>query len=680
MSISLTRRSDAIVLYDRSNGRRLAIETDDGGECSTVDPPPGRSADVAVQLRCRRLKLPECPLGHVRDADGTILETIAGSSLYLRPSASWLEFHGSIKLELHGLGSGRVVTADGGCELAFDRSQRVVIAARSLNDRPPGTVPVSPTPAAVIRALSTFGTGLLTTSVERSFPTMRRPPPRLEVDGSPADPEAYPPPSTGIHLIVPPTWDAAVAAAPLAYYLGARCTPGHDPRLETGSGFTHSLADSFVESAGRLLQQVFLLDVVVRTEGRYQIDLDERPIVEPLLEEDPATLYRQPIDRRLETYLAVAFEDLAGQLPSWPLVADVPSGPSTVPLLSPLAERLAVVRPIGDYDRLDGSAALEHVVRSRFDGHTRGDAIDDVFVRPPPAAAQEHVWFGPGVPLDASLGVATAYTRRPEPPSEEGPIEVVVVHNGDSSTSERDAVVRSYELRSDIPVAVAIDRDVSVAALSSRLRAQRAMVHYIGHVDDQGFRCTDGHLDARTLDRVQLRSFLLNGCHSVRQGRALVERGAGGGVVTFGRISDRAASTVGATMAKLLGRGFPLAAAIDIARTSALAGLQYFVVGDGSTDVAQPADGPPVICDAEPIGDDRYDVTVRSWLPGRIGMGIVAVPYLDESTYAIPPGPLATATVSRERLRGYLERYGGPVEVNGTLCWHGDDLDDLMVG
>ncbi len=56
-------------------------------------------------------------------------------------------------------------------------------------------------------------------------------------------------------------------------------------------------------------------------------------------------------------------------------------------------------------------------------------------------------------------------------------------------------------------------------------------LHYIGHIDDDGFQCRDGRVDGTTLDQVGIGTFLLNACNSYDQGLGLVEQGAIAGIV-----------------------------------------------------------------------------------------------------------------------------------------------------
>jgi hypothetical protein len=182
---------------------------------------------------------------------------------------------------------------------------------------------------------------------------------------------------------------------------------------------------------------------------------------------------------------------------------------------------------------------------------------------------------------------------------------------------------------------------------------------------------------------VGVRAFLLNACRSYRQGHALVERGAVGGVATFADVADAGAVRGVRAMARLLNRGFPLGAAHAIASGESVGGGSYLVGGDGTVDVVQPRYGAPVLCGVRAVdGDDAdYELTVRAYLPSGVGVGALAVPYVgDNEEYYLPPGRLDTFRLSEAELREYLAWFDDPVRRAGDLYWpDGTDVPEGLL-
>lgn len=110
-------------------------------------------------------------------------------------------------------------------------------------------------------AISALSSALKTTTCERSYPTLRGHPPRIECGDKLHIPDELSRPETGIRLEVPPSLENVFVAAPLVYYLGAEMVPGEKPRLVT-ERFEYPLDDFPLErEIERLLKQVFFWTV-----------------------------------------------------------------------------------------------------------------------------------------------------------------------------------------------------------------------------------------------------------------------------------------------------------------------------------------------------------------------------------------------------------------------------------
>ncbi|MFC4551016.1 MULTISPECIES: hypothetical protein [Halorussus] len=730
--VSFNAHKNGIEIVDSIERRRLRLAVPESA--GSVEPTPvspdrfSFPVDAAVEVAAGAIVVEGVAEGYVRREDGEMVAAVGSDASTELPADRYeVEVNVPVKLYLRGEGE-FAATVDGDRTRFSFGGETVLVGARSYHERPAATVTTSTDPEDALRALSYLGSALKTTSPERSYPTLRGHPPRLEVGEEFAVPDSLSKPETGVELVVPPTHRAAVVAAPLAFYLGADVRPGEDPRL-LADGFEfpldeRSVPESFARSTAvtadgdgfslaveRALRQSFFLDCLVRTEGYYRVALHEREAVESELALDFAALYDRPLAARLETYLSVPFEAVADHLPRWNVAAFVEPTAAGLEALPYVVGDLAVVRP-AEGEPVSPEAVRAAVLddfldrpgtRGGGDRHrTRaGGGADDEedrenpdaenpplprMVRPPETDAVEVAWFGDGVPMDASKATTTAFENWFDRDSVDGDIDIVVVCNDESMRVEDDVVSDVYGSREDLPFDVSVRRDLTTAELRETLTAGADFLHYVGHIDADGFACADGSLDATTLDVVDVDAFLLNACRSYEQGMALVEAGSVGGVVTFSEVVDSGAVRVGATMARLLDRGFPLRPALEIAREESFVGGHYTVVGDGRVSVVQAEGGLSMLCelvseeaDSSASSDaaaDVRDVTFYTYPPREGGLGTLARPTVAEmDRYYLTPGTIGPLRARVDELREYLARNRYPIKEDGALRWCSDVLD-----
>ncbi|MFB6211252.1 MAG: hypothetical protein ABEI76_06920 [Halobacteriales archaeon] len=691
--VTIEPREDTagLKLIDPIDRRRYRFRTD-----QAVDPTPietGRfrfPVDTAVQLTTETITIPDVPPVTVRDANGTVIATIEHSETEQFPAATYsVEFSAPIKLYLDVTGG---ITIDAGphqLSIEFDDTTTVALGARSHHKHPAGTITTTTDPEDMMAAISTFGSALKTHSPERSFPTLRGHPPLVELGDTLDIPAGLAPPSTGIELAVPSRYDTVFAAAPLAYYLGATVVSSTTAELRTESGFTHALeTERGIEGEiERILKQTFFLDCVTRTEGLYPVELHERHAIEPAVELDFAKLYDQPIDTRLERYLDVPFERLSDHLTDWKLTSHVETTADSIEMLPFVVKDLAVVRtPAGQ--TVTPSEVEASAINAFFrDELTRGtasttDGDPETFVEPESTESIEQTWIGEQTPIGASKASHTAYrnrlTRSPAPDE----ISITVVCNEAAMNEEREVVDTIYGSRDHYPFEVTIEQDRTTAQLATILESDIDFLHYIGHNHAEGFECRDGTLSPTSLETVGADAFLLNACRSYEQGQRLIEAGAIGGVVTLSDIVNSGAVRVGRAMARLLNRGFPIRAALDIASDQSFIGYQYLVIGDGSLTIAQAESGTPYLCElnrAETAAGGEFSVDIQTYPTSERGIGSMFIPYLQENeTYFLSSGHLETFTLTAEELRSFLNREEIPVRIDGDLAWS-RDLDPATI-
>ncbi|WP_254544524.1 CHAT domain-containing protein [Halomarina pelagica] len=631
---------------------------------------------TAVSLDTSVLRIPHLVNVLVRDERGSVVAEAVNRATATVPDGRYV-------LEISSLGVVCYLSVEGAVTVEPDGGERVIrtsadalrLGLRSRHVYPKATVTTTDDPRDVMRAVSCFGSALKTTSCERSWPSLRGCPPLVERGDRFDAPASLADSRSDVRIEVPPDLRYVYPVASLAYYTDATVGPGDEPRL-IADGFVHPLdgSDGFEAAVRRTLEHVFLLDCVVRTEGYYPVDLAERRAVESCTDLDVSALYDAPLATQLEQYLSIPFDALSGARPTWKLTADVAPAPEHVAYLPFAALDLAHVRcrasepaPPSELSGVVADFYRESSDASPSRRSVPGDSLERVF-EPPPADSIEQAWIGDGYPVGASKPTAET-CRRQLGGATDSPVRVVVVANDPEMVEER-SVTDLYGLREHIAMDVVVHERTTVDELRELLARDEEFLHYVGHVDERGMQCLDGHLDARALDSVGVRAFILNACRSYEQGTALVDAGATGGVVTLEPVANRAATVVGRQTARLLNAGFSLAAALDVIADETLSGRQYMIVGDGNATVTKTKGGAPVRLDVERIGDDRFSVTFFGYPTRECPLGALYTPHIGENrTRYINGGPLVRTEVSGEELSDALELERVPVCIDGRLEW-----------
>lgn len=654
--------------------------------------------DAAATITTNAVTLPTVVPVCIRDEEGTLLveaEHFANETL---PQGKYeLDLSAPVQLYLCVQSSVTVASDVTKTRISFDDETKVLVGARSRHEHPAATVTTTDDPVDMMAAVSTFGSALKTTSPERSFPMFRGHPPSIERDDELSIPPSVTPPDTGLRIEALPEYRSIYVAAPLVYYLGAELCPGKTSRLVADTGFEYHLdtARGFEHEVERVLKQVFFLDCVTRTEGIYPVELHERQAVESKLDLDFAALYDLSIAERIEAYLSVPFAVLEEHLPEWNLTTHIEPVPNSVEMLPFVTRDLAVIRTPRSEGVPAEQPALVEEQGGTIDDFLRNDGTDFVrgtaarnspdatYVQPETANSLEQIWVGAGTPQGANKAMIEAYQNRINRVPTDGDIEITVVYNdftrsgndavGDSSeksmAEERIVVDEVYGSRAQLPFDVTIHENLTVNELRGVLSSPTDFLHYIGHVDEQGFECMDGKFNAGTLETAGADVFLLNACQSYQQGIHLVRAGSIGGIVTLSEVVNSGAVKIGKALTPLLNSGFPLRAALEIARHESLSSVKYTIVGDGGVAIAQAEGGTPNLCEITST-DGLYELEYKTYPTAQLGMGTITIPYIEQNEeYFLSSGSLDTFELAEDELRRFLDLEDIPVRIDGKLSW-----------
>ncbi|WP_276253039.1 hypothetical protein [Halomontanus rarus] len=702
-----TDSTPGIVVVDHIEGRRFPLTTRQPVVLQAASERLREPVDGAVSCRIEELTLPYVVPIFVRDASGTpIVECHDFDEQELPDGEYELEITAPIKLFCRVSGPVTISSTSTEMRITFEATTSITLAARSYHERPAATVTTTGAVEDLMTAISTFGSALKTTSPERSFPSLRGHPPAIEIGDTLSVPDAVSPPETGLQIQVPRDRTAVYAVATLAHYLGARVVPGEEARLLADGEVVRSLdgPNGLRGAVTETLQHVFLLDCIVRTEGRYQLNLHQRHQLAERVDLPLRELYDLPIAERITRYLDVPVDIVSDLVPTWYLSTHLSPKLTSVESLPYAANALSIIcveqrtaidsqpelesefesepelepesEPEREPERESEPEAFTRATRSPSNGSDASS--ESTYVRVSDTDTLERAWVGDGRAINANDLYLTGVQNRFASESTGDPITIGVVCNDERMVAEVDSNL--YGDREELPFDVAIHANLTRGELRELLESDLDFLHYIGHVEREGFVCRDGTLDASDVDTVGVDTFLLNGCQSYDQGRAVIDAGGVGGIVTHGDVDNTSATAVGRLVAGLLNAGYSLRSALSVAGRRHLVTGQYSVIGDGGVQVAQSESGTPNLLEISRAPEnDGYEVLITTYPTLGTAMGSCYTPYASSvDRYFLAGGELPLLVLSLPEVVDLLALERVPTIIDDEFWWSTDvSLGDL---
>jgi hypothetical protein len=702
VSISTSSEQPGLVLVDTVDNVKYQLETE-----SPPSPTPAERdtfpfpVDIAVTVTAGKLTLPNVGTVTVRTLDGAPRKSLSPSNsptqltgplcleLTTTPLKLYLQFPTEASWEINSTPEATIIRELDGID--------ILVGARSFQSSPANTITIDQTPAGCMTALSAFGANLKTTSPERTFPTLRGHPPLVKIGETPSIPDGYLSTDTNITLGLPPKFRYIYPSAPLAYFLTANVQTADSPAL-----FVHDkeypLGNSrpFDTHVSALLKRLFMLEAATRATGLYTDSLNARSRFDNALATvdvsvDWDRLYDAPLATRVHRYLELPTDPLDRVVPEWSAHATVePSAgqiehlPFLAYSLTPISCKIADSQP-SLAPALESLSQITQLATAPDEHSLDGVAADADIMYPPEVDAATQTWHGPGYPLGACRPdpITQAQQARPTETDDPGTFAIAVVLGRDS-TSNEEVVSQEYGTREtdifDFKIETIADpsRDELVSALGSDL----SLLHFIGHIDEDGFRCRDGHIDLRDRDAVECNTdvVILNGCQSVHQGTPLVEAGALAALVSLVDVPHAAASRYGMTVGRALNAGLPVGAAAALATEYTSVGRFYSTIGAWKH-TPFPTEGtvPSRIDITPPSGDQAQasppeaTVSITPYPTSVKDIGTMYSPYLESvNQYYVVPSRVTDVTVPEPELRNYLNLAVFPITVEDTLYWTTD--------
>jgi hypothetical protein len=685
-------------VYDRTK-TEVSVETD-GWETTDADQDIDRPLDETVSGYVSEIRLPAALVKVTDLSSGEEYEHGGDAeSLDLPESEYRLNIELNIKTYLQFTGAVTIEkTADfNELYISFPEHSQVTFGFRSFHKQPADTLTVPPTPEGVATAVTHLSSVFKTTSPMRSYPTLRGHPPKIELGGDVDVPEPVreEQADVGIELLIPNRLEYAFVAAPLAYYLQAemKVTDRNSPVLratETGVEHEFEQLPKFQHEIVDVTRRVFFLDCLVRNAGDYSWDLVEMEFLEEIGIDATSAFESTPAER-LHTYLDAPFDLVDEKLPEWHLALHVSPDPDNITSLPYFLNNLSLIylpesndlekdkllnKSIDDFYR-NGEVEMQSPKPATEMARTGTGPVKSVDRRDPVLhEGQVNGWLADGVPIDVFKTVPQTYQNRFKYVNQsEGDIDVTVILNDEEMVGEHETVAQIYEDRAgSLPIDVTVHEHLSKAELASVFESSHDFVHYIGHCEEDGLRCSDGNLSISDIEESNVQTFFLNACGSYYEGRNLVEKGSVAGAVTFTKVLNKQAAKVGVAFSRLLINGYDIAHAIQLARRRIMMGKDYAVVGDGTHQLTQCDNRYPNLATLEEK-DGHYQVEYRTLSMPNIG-GVYQV-YRDGDEKPRLHGTDSVFVLEREELLSFLERAKMPLIYDGDLYWSKELMDTI---
>ncbi|TYL36603.1 hypothetical protein CV102_21365 [Natronococcus pandeyae] len=655
-----------------------------------------RPVDETVTVTTDELRFPHAVVYAFALGSGTRYELDhSGEPLSLPPSEYVVDVDTEIKSYLRFSGPATIEKTDDfeSIVVSFPERTRVIVGFRSRHEFPAGTITVPDSPADVATAITHLASSHKTDRPDRTYPTLRGHPPLIEFGDELEIPDEIRSDrdDTGIELVVPPSYESLYVTAPLAYYLQATVRTideGHRsggtdggrtrPRLripDRGIETPLTSMPGLERSVERLLRKTFFLDCLVRNAGPHGTALAESSLLE-VLELDSTRLYGTSAADRLAAYLDVPYEAVEHRLPEWHLATYVSPDYELAEALPFLLDRMSMLYTPRTSE-LEGRELIERSLADFYRGgddssgpraHSGQVASVDI-VKPDLRDARVHGWLADGVPIDVFKSTPAAYHNRLEylERSSES-TSICVVLNDPEMAGEHDDVATIYRRRSkEVTMDVTVEEGLTTAELARVFENDYDFVHYIGHCETDGLRCTDGYLSTASLEQCSAQTFFLNACGSFYEGTTLVEKGSVAGAVTFRTVLNDHAVKVGSTFAKLLVHGFSIERALRLARRRIMMGKDYAVVGDGTHSLTQSDSRLPATATLEELEDDRYLLNFDCY--STRATGSYYVPHTVDQECAYLCGNESSFTVTESELSSLLRDTEASVIYDGDVYW-----------
>ncbi|KZN25815.1 hypothetical protein A4G99_05185 [Haladaptatus sp. R4] len=669
-----------------------ALDWKSGGETQEIEPPidelvPGYASELTFPSSLVKITEIETEEQYEHGNDTESLELPEGEYL--------ANIHGNVKTYLRFSGGATVRKTEDFEDLIIDFHERLPITFgfRSHHEVPLDTITIPPTTDGLATAISYASSSHKATGPDRSYPTLRGHPPRFEVGDELNIPEPVraEKKDVGIEIRVPDDFRTLFVTAPLAYYLQADVIVENRDAPELSApevNFTYSFSPlpSYQHEVADMLRRVFFMDCLVRNEGPYSWDLAELSLLDEI-DMDTEETYEATPAEQLVTYSFVDFECIDDGFPDWHLSMYVEPSLENVSSLPYLLSNLSLIYlpessdlqknelldiSLGDFYR-GNEQPTQSTPRAvpTDESYRTTDRVHSVDrVMPELQRGQIHGWLADGVPIDVFKVEPSAYENRFKylEQSEGENIGVTLILNDETMEEEHEDVAEIYlERAENLPIEVTVREHLSRVELAETLETPCDFVHYIGHCEASGLRCTDGNLSVKSIEQSNVQTFFLNACGSYFEGMELIRKGSVAGAVTFNKVLNKQAGKVGVSFARLLINGFSIQRALQIARRRIMMNKDYAVVGDGTHQLAQSDNFFPTVGEIIKLNDGSFQLLCNA-MAERLPGGYYQINTGGNNKVHLG-GNSTDYKLDRVEIADFLTNADFPIVYDGELYW-----------
>jgi hypothetical protein len=318
--------------------------------------------------------------------------------------------------------------------------------------------------------------------------------------------------------------------------------------------------------------------------------------------------------------------------------------------------------------------SIREVIKSSLHDFFRsGDVLDEKDISNPRLReGQSHIWLSPEIPIGIAkteeisfLNQLKYYGR------EKDSIEIALVLNAEKMGDEKEKVSKVYEQRQDVPLKTEIFDFTTVDELADIFAKGFDLVHFIGHCDKDGLVCRDGGLKAENIEENNTPIFFLNACNSYGEGMNLIKKGSVSGVVTLYEVLNKEALDIGYTFSRLLGNGFPIGKAMELAKMRSIYGKDYLILGNSEYSVMYRDYLIPHYFNVDKKGNKFFLTAKTHYNTNTMGGAFRPCIEHDKNLYLLFSNPVFE--LSLEGLRKTMRTYpSAPVIFKNKLYWSED--------
>lgn len=567
-----------------------------------------------------------------------------------------------------------------GMRICFPAGKPISFGFRTIDKASRELISVPPTTEGFSSVLSHFGSLHKVESPDRSFPSMRPDLPRIALDsnlgraGTLSNPGDNP-----IQFSIPDSLEYLFPIAPLSYYVGAEISLVDQsiPSLETEEKtLEFSTQPEFNSEVSNLLYRIFYLDCLVREVGDNAVGLREFDLLTQF-QLDFEDVFHMPIEERIFEYLNLPFDSITTHLPDWPLAMHIDPTNENILLLPYVLERLSLV-----FTPVPVRVSKQGIIERSLDRTYRTSSAENSKSTPCFKVNQSEVpiavngWVADGSPLNAfkcpTVAIENSHSFAEHSSM---PIKVAIILNEPSMEPEFLKVIQTYRDRAkSLSISVNIFESLDYAEMIELFQSPYDFVHYIGHCNQAGLRCSDGFVSAESVQGSRVRTFFLNACGSVKEGLKLIKSGSVVGGVTTADVIDDQAMKVGHNFAKFVINGFSFERALYYSRNSSIMNQNYAIVGDGTFSLSQGNTTLPSVIDASRTSENQYHIRLLA-IPFKLNGGFHQT-WVDKTPSLM--GNHDGILISETEFNDLLNAVDSPILFENGIFWPEEFLEEKI--